>query len=526
MNWTKQKISDFLIERKERYKPDEANILSLPRISKIDFSGNIHLSNHKTTKTNMILVKKGDLLISGINVQKGGLTIYDLETDALATIHYSSYLFDKNKIRTQYLKWFLKSPSFKRLLQRKSGKGIKTELKAKAFLALEIFLPDLNDQDEIVKKLDSIEHEINELKEISKNNNGLISKLRLTILNDAFSGELTKKWRNENESIEDAKTLLEKIRVNRKLKNPNIGSDLTTLYPDIKIPNSWSVCYFGDYAFCERGRFSARPRNDPQYYNGDIPFIQIGDLPTNGGLIEGFKQTLNSLGLTVSKLFPANTVVIAIVGSTIGNTGILYRDMCFPDSLVGIKPTNDTNTEFIEYYLRYKKKYFREASYAGGGQPNIRLPIINESVLFLPPLTEQQIIVEKINTLFNFCDLMRQNSDNQILDIDLLIQSALINVFGIENNKLGNSHDFKDNSNLISYSPSPTIGINNVDNMSDTKTLVDLLREHGKLSALDLWQLSKFSKDIDEFYEQLKIEVEIKLTIRESGQKGFLELSE
>jgi type I restriction enzyme, S subunit len=28
-----------------------------------------------------------------------------------------------------------------------------------------------------------------------------------------------------------------------------------------------------------RGRFSVRPRNDPSYFGGEHPFIQIGDLP-------------------------------------------------------------------------------------------------------------------------------------------------------------------------------------------------------------------------------------------------------
>ena len=50
----------------------------------------------------MILVKDGDLVISGINVEKGALAIYKGETDALATIHYSSYTYDSNKIDIEY----------------------------------------------------------------------------------------------------------------------------------------------------------------------------------------------------------------------------------------------------------------------------------------------------------------------------------------------------------------------------------------------------------------------------------------
>ena len=64
------KISTFLKERSDRFKPIEANKLDLMRLNKIDFSGEIHLAE-KPTNTNMILVKSGDLVIFGINVEKG-----------------------------------------------------------------------------------------------------------------------------------------------------------------------------------------------------------------------------------------------------------------------------------------------------------------------------------------------------------------------------------------------------------------------------------------------------------------------
>jgi len=57
----KTKISTFLKERQDRFKPDEANNLGLKRLQKIDFSGNMHFLENKRTKTNMILIESGDL---------------------------------------------------------------------------------------------------------------------------------------------------------------------------------------------------------------------------------------------------------------------------------------------------------------------------------------------------------------------------------------------------------------------------------------------------------------------------------
>jgi len=123
--WRKTKIGELFFEREGKYKPDSEAIAGLKRIDKIDFSGNIHLAQ-KPSRTNMILICPGDLVISGINVAKGAMGIYRGDEDVTATIHYSSYTFDKSKIDVGYFKRFLKSAEFIRLLQEQVKGGIKT----------------------------------------------------------------------------------------------------------------------------------------------------------------------------------------------------------------------------------------------------------------------------------------------------------------------------------------------------------------------------------------------------------------
>src|SRR3990167_6248869 len=95
--WKRVKISQFLKEREGRYDPDDKSVLGLKRLNKIDFSGEIRLSD-KGSKTDMIIVEPGDLVISGINVSKGALAVYRGDEPITATIHYSSYVFDERQI--------------------------------------------------------------------------------------------------------------------------------------------------------------------------------------------------------------------------------------------------------------------------------------------------------------------------------------------------------------------------------------------------------------------------------------------
>jgi len=59
----KTQLNEFLTPYENIFSPDEANQLNLKRIKKIDFQGNIHLVEDMQTKTKMVLIKSGMLVI-------------------------------------------------------------------------------------------------------------------------------------------------------------------------------------------------------------------------------------------------------------------------------------------------------------------------------------------------------------------------------------------------------------------------------------------------------------------------------
>ena len=188
--WKKVKIGDFLTEREGRYKPNDKEISKYQRLDKIDFSGHIHISD-KPTKTDMIIVFPGDLIISGINVAKGAISVYQGKEPVCATIHYSSYTFDDKKVDLDYFKYFVKSPAFIFALQQQVKGGIKTEIKPKHLLPLEISLPDLSTQKEIVKVLSKKIEKVELIKSEIESQKNYAKQLRQNILQEAIEGKLT-----------------------------------------------------------------------------------------------------------------------------------------------------------------------------------------------------------------------------------------------------------------------------------------------------------------------------------------------
>ena len=160
------------------------------------------------------------------------------------------------------------------------------------------------------------------------------------------------------------------------------------------IPADWEVVRLGDVAEVERGKFAHRPRNEPRFFGGCIPFIQTGDVVKANGNIAEHSQTLNELGLSISKLFPVGTIVITIAAN-IGETGITSYPVAFPDSLVGITP-NRIDTRFLEYFLRTRKAYLNELA-PESAQKNINLEDLRPLSTPKPPPAEQQVISGMLN---------------------------------------------------------------------------------------------------------------------------------
>ena len=161
------------------------------------------------------------------------------------------------------------------------------------------------------------------------------------------------------------------------------------------IPEDWKVLELGEIAKLERGKFSARPRNDPKFFGGKIPFIQTGDVTQSDGKITSYSQTLNEEGLSVSKLFPKKTLFFTIAAN-IGDMGIASFATACPDSLIAILPRSYIDKGWIFYALRFRKGEFEDLA-TQNAQLNINLEKLNPYRLAVPPLSEQRVIAQTLS---------------------------------------------------------------------------------------------------------------------------------
>lgn len=162
--------------------------------------------------------------------------------------------------------------------------------------------------------------------------------------------------------------------------------------------DDWEETTLENLAEVERGKFSVRPRNDPRYFGGEMPFVQTGDVAGSDMYLKGYSQTLNADGIKVSKVFPADTILITIAAN-IGDTTITRYAVACPDSVVAIQSKKDkANTIFLKNLIDLQKEVL-DSQATQNAQKNINLQVLKPLELFAPSIEEQTKIASFLSAV-------------------------------------------------------------------------------------------------------------------------------
>jgi type I restriction enzyme S subunit len=269
----------------------------------------------------------------------------------------------------------------------------------------------------------------------------------------------------------------------------------------VRNERGWPTEALGKLARIERGRFSPRPRNDPKYYGGNYPFIQTGDITRSKGRLREYTQTLNDLGTTVSKEFFINTIVIAIVGATIGETAILEISTYAPDSVIGITPfsLNRNEVVFIEYVLRFWKPVLR-AQAPDAARANINIETLRPMRIIKPP--ERY----KFSELMSKLERLNGAVQKSLADLEILYGALSQKAFKGELVLSRVPATPTEGEQLVTVVPSTPHTVAPAINLPDTDVLVEVLKNREYLKEpLQHWleayrgQLGEASFSVERF---------------------------
>lgn len=203
------------------------------------------------------------------------------------------------------------------------------------------------------------------------------------------------------------------LTIEEKLQNALVSKE----EQPYKIPNNWCWTYFKDIFYIENGY--AFKKID--YKKEGIPLVRISNIE-NGIVNINECIYVNKLEKNEGKyVIEKGDLLIALSGATTGKNGVYYLDeIAYLNQRIGnikIKNKEKVLNEYRNYYIALKNEDILNLAY-GGAQPNISPKVIEFISIPLPPIKEQQRIVNRIEFLFAKLDRAKELIENTLAQFE------------------------------------------------------------------------------------------------------------
>ncbi len=197
------------------------------------------------------------------------------------------------------------------------------------------------------------------------------------------------------------------------------------------IPEGWEVGKIDDIYRTSSG--GTPSRNNPDFYGGSNLWIKTREL--NDGFIFDTEEKITDLGLQKSsaKLFPSDTVIMAMYGATIGKLGILTSPASTNQACCAILTNNSSFSSYYAflYLLENREKIFSLGM--GAAQQNISQQVI-KALEILKPSNEVMINFNNlVEPLFKTIKILQHKNINLRRTRDLLLPKLISGEIDVEN---------------------------------------------------------------------------------------------
>lgn len=166
------------------------------------------------------------------------------------------------------------------------------------------------------------------------------------------------------------------------------------------IPKHWKIKKLGEIANISSGTTPFR-KNPLFYDNADIPWVKTTDLNNSYITTTEEKVSMYALNNTSLRLYPTNTVLVAMYGgfNQIGRTGKLAMEATINQALSALVLKNDdVNSDYLLFWLNANVEKWKRFAGSSRKDPNINGKDVAEFSILIPPLEEQEKIAEILLT--------------------------------------------------------------------------------------------------------------------------------
>lgn len=347
---------------------------------------------------------------------------------------------DETILNARYLHTYLQKNKDRVIVPLMKG-AANVSLSVKAISNIEIPIPPVERQEEILNKIDSISNEHRDLLNESDIQKNLYNQLCQAVLREAIEGKLTAEWRERNPRMireeSCASKLLEKIQAEKdnliKEGRMHKGNPLSPITDDEKpfvLPGGWAWCRLGE--ICSKIGSGSTPSGS-NYSTKGMPFFRSQNIYNEGLVYDDIKFISPEVHEKMSgTVVIANDLLLNITGGSLGrcalvpanlNEGNVSQHVCI------IRPILVSSAFMHKVILSPLFQNMVFASTTGAGREGLPKYNLEQFVVPIPPLAEQQAISELVDSLMDMIDELERQVDERKARAETLTRSVLRDAF-------------------------------------------------------------------------------------------------
>ena len=335
--------------------------------------------------------KKGSVIMAMYGATIGKTSILGID----ATTNQACAVGTPIATSTEFLYYFLRNEKDSFIAKGKGG--AQPNISQQIIKAHTVYLPAFAEQQEIVRQLDIMLAQVEQIKARLDAIPTILKKFRQSVLAEAVSGKLTEEWRGTSELI------------------------------------GWHNKTLGDIAIVKTGKTPSR-KESKYWENASIPWLTSS--ATGNNFTDSADEFISDVASKECNLtpFPKGTLLLAMYGEgkTRGQvTELLIEATCNQACAAILVNKEIAHTSFVKIRLLENYEVIRKAA-SGGNQPNLNLNKVREIDISLPTLDEQFEIVNIVKSLFVYAYKIEETVQSAQKRVNLLTQSILAKAFSGE----------------------------------------------------------------------------------------------
>jgi type I restriction enzyme S subunit len=383
------------------------------------------LTYEKALELGCTFLQEGDVLVARLPEPLGRACIFPGDSKrAVTAVDICIVRPDVHCPEPRWIMHVLNSPTSRRVIESLHRGTTRKRISRKNLAAIKLPVAPLLEQKRIVAKIEQLLAQVNATRERLAKVPAVLKRFRQTVLAAACSGRLTEDWREAYFSDESAQVLLERIRTVRKnvlsqegtKRQRNPGSSKlssSTTEPnsafDVDVPAGWMVASVDDLTL----RITSGSRDWKRYYCDDGPgtFVMaqnVRPLRFDQSYRFGVAPPENDRDRERSQVKEGD-ILVTIVGANTGDVCRVSRPVeqhyvC--QSVALMRPVVEEISPFLELLLnspQHGQSQYGEWIY-GEGRPHLSFDHLRATAVLLPPLSEQQEILRRVQSLFELAD--------------------------------------------------------------------------------------------------------------------------